>query len=146
MRPEIAVQVAAAGEVGAHLALDQRTVVLLGAGFRAVLAFGLVLGFPGLDLLLTHVGRIADDRIQSRDDDVPLLRVAQATAGQVRRQADETLLRLHVEKIAAGDTRIILVLYQVAGSEVDRSQVGGEQRDIDAIKIAEQFRMPAPGR
>ena len=47
-------------------------------------------------------------------------------------------MRLQVEKVAAGDLRIIFGVNEVTGGQVDGGEVGGELSDIHAEEVGKQ--------
>ena len=83
-------------------------------------------------ILLPHVGRIADDGVETWHENLLL-----STAFLGERQ--KATSRLHVEKINALDPRVVGILHQIAGGEVDCAQMRGERRHISAKDTTKQI-------
>ena len=96
--------------------------------------------FTGLfrgNVLLADVGRVADHGVERRDVDGPGLAGAQAAGDDAGGQVHQRPAGLDVEEVAPRHLRVVLLVDQVAGGEVDRRQVGGEAGQVHAVEVAE---------
>ena len=114
--PEIAVKVASARKTQARPAHSRK------------LAIPFLVG--SLDLLLTDIRRIADKGIEGWQ------RYFLLTAGIVR-DAAERLRRGIVKEIPPDDARVVRLILDLAGSQVQRGEMCGIRSDVAAEQLAD---------
>ena len=98
--------------------------------------------FPALgNEFLPHVGRIADDGLERRQvNGAGSSFIPQAMRQQAKGPSLDHFGR-DFKEIAAPDARIVFLIVDVAGGQVQRGQMRGKNRDVHAVKLREPVLM-----